>query len=167
MGLGAKEPLPPRSVAQSVRIRVWTPDEVPGLSPAAIKVLLRNDGKTPSCWSAVTLMVGSRTLVIINSSHSPARQASDLMHELSHIILGHKVHDVALPVSGVMLVSGYDKKQEDEADYLSASLLLPRDALVHIKNKRAPIEHVIAEYGVSKAMLSYRMQMTGVNRQFS
>jgi Zn-dependent peptidase ImmA (M78 family) len=165
--LAAYDPLPARLLAQQLKIRVWTPDDVPGLSPEQKAVLLRNDGKTPSCWSAVTLIIGIKTVVIVNSSHSPARQSSDLMHELAHLILKHQAHEVDLQESKMMLVANYDKKQEEEADWLSASILLPRESLVHIKSKKKSIEQITAEYGVSKAMLSYRLQMTGVNRQFA
>ncbi|MCA8063632.1 ImmA/IrrE family metallo-endopeptidase [Burkholderia sp. AU38729] len=128
-------------------------------------MLLRNDG-TPSCWSAVTLIVGEKTLVILNSSHSPARQASDLMHELAHRIRDHEPEEMNISSEGLMLLKAYDKEQEEEADWLAGVLLLPRDALVHIRRQGLSDEEVTAEYGVSKRMYAYRVSMTGVNRQF-
>lgn len=167
LGVKAKDPLRPIALAESLSIRVWTPDDVPGLQTHTKKILLRNDGKTPSCWSAVTLLVENKVVIILNSSHSPPRRASDLTHELAHIVLEHKAHDVDLPEGGMMLIANYDKKQEMEADWLSGCLLLPREALVHIKSKRIAHEVVVSDYGVSAAMLNYRMAMTGVNRQFA
>jgi Zn-dependent peptidase ImmA (M78 family) len=146
-------------------IRVWTPADVPGLPKTTREVLLRNDG-TPSCWSAVTLVVGEKTLVILNSSHSPARQASDLMHELAHRILNHEPEEMSISSEGLMLLKAYDKEQEEEADWLAGVLLLPRDALVHVRRQGMPDEEVIAQYGVSKRMYTYRSSMTGVSRQF-
>ncbi|WP_235180671.1 MULTISPECIES: ImmA/IrrE family metallo-endopeptidase [Ralstonia] len=154
-----------RQLAAHLGIRVWTPDNVPGLSAETRQVLLRNDG-TPSCWSAVTLVVGEKTLVILNSSHSPARQASDLMHELAHRIRNHEPEEMSISSEGLMLLKAYDKEQEEEADWLAGVLLLPRDALVQIKRQRIPDEDVVAQYGVSKRMYTYRVSMTGVNRQF-
>jgi len=126
-----------------------------------------NDGKTPSCWSAVTLVVGKSVVVILNSSHSTGRQSSDLMHELSHRILGHETHDMDASPAGIMLLSGYDKKQEEEADWLSGCLLLPRQALVSIKSIYPDLADAAQVYGVSKQMLKYRLDMTGVNKQFA
>lgn len=165
LDLPSTAPLSARQLARHLGIRVWTPDDVPGLQPEARAVLLRNDG-TPSCWSAVTLIVGEKTLVILNSSHSPARQASDLMHELAHRIRNHEPEEMSISAEGLMLLRAYDKEQEEEADWLAGVLLLPRDALVHIRRQGLSDEEVIAEYGVSKRMYTYRVSMTGVNRQF-
>ena len=167
LGLLPTAPLDTRAFAVHLGVRVWTPHDVPGLSAESLKVLLRNDGKTPSCWSAVTLVVGSKVLVILNSSHSPARQASDLIHELAHRIRGHEAQEVELTQDGLMLLKSYDKVQEEEADWLSGSLLLPREALLHVKSRKLSDAEAAAEYGVSAKMLSYRLAMTGVNRQFA
>lgn len=167
LGLAKDAPLDARALAKNLGVRLWTPREVPGLSSATLDILLRNDGKTASCWSAVTLVVGMNVLVILNSSHSPARQASDLTHELAHGIRGHEAQEVALTDDGLMLLKDYDKVQEEEADWLAGCLLLPRDALMAIKRQRLDDSDAASQYGVSAKMMSYRMAMTGVNRQFA
>ncbi len=167
LGLKPTDPLDPFRLADNLGIRVWTPQDVPGITEDLLSVLLRNDGTTPSCWSAVTLVIGSKTLVILNSSHSPARQASDLMHELSHRIRGHQTHEMDVSAEGLMLLSGYDKLQEEEADWLSGCLLLPREALVHIKRRQLDLKAAAEIFGVSRQMLTYRLATTGVNRQFA
>lgn len=166
LGLKPHAPLDAFKLAESLGVKVWTPSDVPGLSKDALKVLLRNDGKTPSCWSAVTLVINNRVLVILNSSHSPARQSSDLTHELAHRIRGHKAQEVAVTAEGLMMLKSYDKIYEDEADWLSGCLLLPREALVDIKRRRMSHAEAAENFGVSVKMLSYRIAMTGVNRQF-
>jgi len=167
LGLAPSAPLDTIALAKNLGVRVWTPNDVPGLSAEALQVLLRNDGKTPSCWSAVTLVVGSKVLVILNSAHSLARQASDLTHELAHRIRGHEAQEVDVTEDGLMLLKSYDKQQEDEADWLSGCLLLPREALLAIRKCRMEDASAAAGYGVSIKMLTYRMAMTGVNRQFA
>ncbi len=167
LGVKGSEKLAPHLLAKSLGIIVWTPEDIPGLERKYIDTLLQNDGKTASCWSAITIIVENKTLVILNSSHSPGRQASDLMHELSHRILEHTPHTTQVTPDGIMLLSSYDKQEEDEADWLSATLLLPRKALEFIKRSRLQDEDAAREYGVSLKMLKYRMSMTGVNRQFS
>jgi Zn-dependent peptidase ImmA (M78 family) len=167
LGLAVHDPLDARALASHLGVRVWTPDDVPGLSTEAIGVLLRNDGVTPSDWSAVTLMVGTKVVVILNSSHSPGRQASDLTHELAHHIRGHEAKEVSVSADGLMLLSSYEKAQEEEADWLSGSLLLPRDALASIKRRRLDTAAACLEYKVSARMLQYRISMTGINRQYA
>ncbi|HSB96025.1 MAG TPA: ImmA/IrrE family metallo-endopeptidase [Spongiibacteraceae bacterium] len=167
IGLAAHSPLDTMKLAAQLGVRVWTPHDVPGLSHETLAVLLRNDGKTPSCWSAVTLVVQEKLVIILNSSHSPARQASDLTHELAHHIRGHEAREVDVTEDGLMLLKDYDKQLEEEADWLSGCLLLPRDALLSIKRRHLTDDDAAIEYGVSKKMLTYRMGMTGVNRQFA
>jgi len=129
LGLTMDAPLDSHALARNLGVRVWTPFDVPGLGAETVRVLLRSDG-TESCWSAVSLVVDSKVLVILNTSHSPARQASDLTHELSHRILGHEAQEVDVTEDGLMLLRNYDKQQEEEADWLSGCLLLPREALI-------------------------------------
>lgn len=167
LGFAPSAPLDARALAENLGVKVWTPAEVPGLTPEAMDVLLRNDGMTPSCWSAVTVVVGAKVLVILNSSHSPARQASDLTHELAHRIRGHQAQELDVSETGLMMLKSYEKAQEDEADWLSGCLLLPREALTLIKRGGRDEHDAAAAYGVSIKMLRYRMAMTGVQRQFS
>lgn len=164
LGLAAHDPLDGRKLAGHLGIRVWTPEDVPGLSAESLAILLRSDGATPSCWSAVTLVVGPRRVIILNSSHSAGRQSSDLMHELSHVIRGHAAQEVDVSEEGLMLLRDYDKQYEEEADWLAGCLLLPREALLHIKRRRLEPEEVASMYGISQRMLSYRMAVTGVGR---
>jgi Zn-dependent peptidase ImmA (M78 family) len=167
LGLVGAAPIDPRALAKQLGLRVWTPHDVPGLSEETLAVLLRNDGKTPSCWSAVTLVVENKAVVILNSSHSAARQSSDLAHELAHRILGHKAREVNVTEDGLMLLSEYDKSEEDEADWLSGCLLLPREALVSIRRRGLNDINAATEYGVSLQMLGWRIARTGIQKQFA
>lgn len=167
LGLRPNAPLDAWALAKNLGIKVWIPTDVPGLTQETINILLRNDGKTPSCWSAVTLVVGTKVLVILNSSHSPARQASDLTHEISHRIRGHEAQEVDITEEGLMLLKSYGKLQEEEADWLSSCLLLPREALISIRKRALSDSEAASLYGVSIRMLNYRMAMTGANRQFA
>jgi len=167
LGLKPSDPLDPRKLAAHLGIKVCTPHDIPGMTPDLMEVLLRNDGVTPSCWSAVTLVVGSKTMVILNSSHTPGRQSSDLAHELAHRIRGHSTHDMQVSAEGVMFISEYDKLQEDEADWLAACLLLPREALVKIKLRGLDFAEAAKLFGVSLKMLKYRLARSGVDRQFA
>ena len=167
LGLDAGDALDLRALAEHLGIRVWSPESVPGLDSETIAILLRNDGVSRSDWSAVTIVVGTKVAVILNTSHSSGRQASDLAHELSHHILGHETKDAGYSSDGILLLNDYDKKQEEEADWLAGCLLLPRDALVSIKRRKLTEDETTLEYCVSQRMLKYRTAMTGVDRQFN
>ena len=66
-----------------------------------------------------------------------------------------------------MLLSSYEKQQEEEADWLSGCLLLPREALLSIRRRGLAETDAASQYGVSMKMLTYRNALTGVNRQFA
>jgi len=80
---------------------------------------------------------------------------------------GHQAQEVDVSVDGLMLLTGYDRLQEEEVNWLAGCLLLPRDTLVYIKRRRIELADAAAIFGVSRRMLSYRLAATGVNRQFA
>lgn len=65
-----------------------------------------------------------------------------------------------------MILKAYDKDQEEEADILSATLLLPRVALVQILASNVSLEEAADNYEVSVDLLKMRLQRAGVYLQF-
>ena len=157
------DPLVARDLAEHLGIRVYTADDFPQLSETSRSALASDT----SGWSAITISNGTKKLIVLNGNHSAGRQSSDLMHELSHHLLEHRPSDVALSKEGLLLLHSYSRTHEAEADWYSACLLLPRPALVLIKNQMPELEQAAQLYCVSLAMLRYRLDVSGVNYQFS
>jgi Zn-dependent peptidase ImmA (M78 family) len=61
----------------------------------------------------------------------------------------------------------FDRVQEDEANWLAGCLLLPRDALVHIRRQGWTVLQAVRAFGVSADMVQYRINVTGVDVQLS
>jgi hypothetical protein len=162
LGLAPTDPLDPRRLAETMDVIVWAASEVPGIDPDALHVLVEED---PNSWSAATVTVGTRRAIVLNPRHSGARPASDLMHELAHLLLAHTPARMDVTEDGLMILTGYDRRQEDEAAWLAGCLLLPRDAIMLIRRLRLDDRAAAKRYGVSTAMLQYRIRMTGVDRQ--
>jgi len=161
-GLRPSDPLDPEKLAQHLGILIWTPADVPGLSSQALQVLLRDDSDS---WSAVTLRLAAKDLIIVNSAHSTARQNSDLMHELAHVLLAHTPTRIDVTEDQQLLLRTHDGGQEEEASWFAGCLLLPRPALLAIM-KLGGVNHDAArKYGVSLDMLTYRMRVAGVDIQ--
>jgi Zn-dependent peptidase ImmA (M78 family) len=158
------ERLDPYALARHLQIRVWNVEDVPGLTSESKDLLL---GPGSSDWSAVTLVDGHKKLIILNSSHSSGRLSNDLAHELAHIILDHVPEEVAMNNADISLRPRVDMLQEQQADWLAGSLLLPRPALIHIKKTFTDLQVAAVEYCVSRRLLDYRMSVTGVRSQFS
>ncbi len=64
-----------------------------------------------------------------------------------------------------LMLRHYNAEQEEEADLLAATLLLPREALLKIRFQPIPEEAAAGEYGVSRRLLTMRLNTSGVNRQ--
>jgi Zn-dependent peptidase ImmA (M78 family) len=155
-------PLDPRLVAKDMRVAVRYIEQIPNLATGTLEQLTTID---PDAWSAVTLCHSGRYLVVLNSAHPKTREANTLMHELSHLIIGHKPARLDITPDGIMILSSYDKHHEDEANWLAAALLLPREALIHARKRGMTNEQAAAHYGCSTQLFAMRIQTTGVDIQ--
>jgi Zn-dependent peptidase ImmA (M78 family) len=157
-GCKIADPLDLYELARRRGITVWVPEDFKKLPAATIKILLMDD---PESWSALTLRMEDKTGIILNSAHNKARQASDLAHELAHLIIGHTCAKTYMTPNGLLLAT-HNREEEDEAAWLSGCLLLPREVCVYIKKQKISDESAMKRYGVSKQMLTYRLNVTGV-----
>lgn len=162
LGLHPHAGLDPHRLAEHLGVVVICPKDLKTLDPEHCNQLLQDD---PESWSAVTLAMPEGTLIVRNSTSSIARQNNDLMHELSHLILKHEPKDMMRSSDGHMILDNYDKAQELEADWLASALLVPRDALIAVYAKSANLADAAAHFGVSKQLITMRLQLTGINRQ--
>ncbi len=162
IGIKPTDPLSATDLATHLGVELLTPDDLPGLPPPVSRQLLDVDSDE---WSAVTIEIGKRNLVIYNPRHSRGRIASDQMHELAHIIIGHKPSQMIMSPNGELVMRSYVQKQEDEAAWLSGCLLLPREALLHIVRSRISDDEACSQYCVSHQMLTSRRNLTGVALQ--
>lgn len=154
------DPMGARDLAAHIGIRVRTTAEFAALSTESQETLETDEG-----WSAVTLEVAGKKLIILKATNSPGRQSSDLMHELSHHLLDHRPTAVDVSKEGLLMLHSYSRTDEAQADWLSSCLLLPRPALMHIKTHVKDETIAASSYGVSIAMLRYRLDVSGINYQ--
>ena len=162
LGLARHDGLDPQTLARHLGIEIWTPETIPGLDPAVVRHLLKVDSGS---WSALTLTVGRDTIIISNTSHARARANSNLAHELAHQILKHEPAQVFLTADGKMMINHYNPVHEEEASCLSATLLVPREALLHLLALGYTDSQMMEHFGVSAALLTMRKNVTGVVRQ--
>ena len=161
-GLDGSPRFEPDRLANDLGVTLLQPEELPDIPQASLHQLLVED---PNSWSAVTVEANSHTITVINSTHSEVRQRSSLCHELSHIILNHKPGRVDLSKEGHILLHSYDKSQEEEANWLSGTLLVPRELLSREYFKNPSEAELADRFGVSHDLLTWRLRMTGVLAQ--
>jgi Zn-dependent peptidase ImmA (M78 family) len=157
--VGKQDPMKAVALAEHLHVKLLTPQDIPGLNDIDRRILLNEES---DAWSAVTLCKGNKHIVIYNPRRSNGRQSNDIMHELSHIIIGHKAQMIHSFEAEIFL-RHYDKSQEEEADWLAGTLLLSRDTLFHIAFSGIEPSIAAKEYRVSEQLLNMRLNMTGVN----
>ena len=113
----------------------------------------------------MTLQTDDRFAIVINPSHFQPRQRADLMHELAHIELRHSPARVEVSETGLLLLSDYSDEQEQEANWLGAALLLPREGLVRMRASGKSTEQIAIHFAVSVPLCEWRLRMTGVDVQ--
>jgi len=160
MGLGPAAALPPPDLAEHLGVGYRLADTLVPL--AALSAL---DKLQPGCFSACTLPGPKGPVVVVNPLNSAGRQQSDAMHELSHILLRHETRQ--LERIGDLVFFTCDPDQEEQADHLGATLLLPRQLLVAAQARGLTIAAVAETYGVSEPLARWRVNSTGVALQIS
>lgn len=149
--------LPSLTLAARLKVKIIGPDEVEGLSAAGRQLLL--NGRATE-WSAVTITIqGTRHVIIENSAHSPKRRESTRMHEMAHIICGHKPQGFQ-SVDGLVLRQ-FDKEQEEEADWLGRCLHLPRPVLGWCLNRNLTHQQISDHCTASEELVRYRLNASG------
>lgn len=163
LGIGVDLALLPDQLAEYLGVQLWTPKQVPGITIEMLDQLLKHD---PWGWSATSLQTNGATIVIYNPRHSKGRQVSDITHELAHTILDHQPATLILSADADNIsMRSFNQKQEDEANCLAWTLLLPREGLVRARSRRLTIAQISEHFGVTVSLVTYRINATGVERQ--
>jgi hypothetical protein len=161
LDLQPHDPLPAAMLAEHLKVRILPPEDIPGITPELLAILY---GEGSQKWSAAIFERDSKRFVIHNSTHSPGRQESDLMHELAHAHLKHAFSSLQTVVKSLVLpLRKYDDVQEAEAECLGACLQLPKEALMYhtLARKKTP-EEIAEQFNASLKMVNFRLRMSGV-----
>lgn len=117
-------------------------------------------------WSALTMINREgEKIILYNPFNSEARQQSDLMHEIAHILCKHELskesYDFEIPFG----MREYNPVQEEEAKCLGAILQLSMPSLLLARKRNLTHEQISKEYSASIEMVRYRMWTTGIFRK--
>jgi len=154
MSLAPSAALDPFALAAHLEIPVEPLSAFHTEAPAAIRGLR---GRWSENFSAITVFDGPRRWIVHNDAHAQVRQASDVAHELSHALLFHE----PTPAIGDDGSRDWNPAYEAEASWLGGVLLIPAPAALHIVSGGLSAGVAAALYGVSEAMLRYRLKVTG------
>ena len=156
LGLLEHDPLDPFEYARFLKIPCEPVSEMDryGVSEEILDYLA---GVGRKDFSAGTFCKGSRRLIIYNDHNSPARQKSDVAHELAHVLREHKPG----PTLKVVGLPAWNAEQEDDATCLAGALLVPECAALMIVRRELSVWEAASLYGVSDQLMEVRLEITG------
>lgn len=158
LGLAATDPLDPWQLAELLEIPVQPLSLLGVVAPGAVRHFQRRDR---AAFSAVTVFRGPTRWIWHNDAHAPARQASNLAHELSHALL---LHPPGRALNGLG-ARDWDADAEAEASWLGPALLISEEAAMDIAARETAVSDAALDYGVSARLLSFRLAAVGANRR--
>ena len=104
-------------------------------------------------------------MVLYNANHSPARQESDIMHELAHIICEHPGD--CLQLNADIALRQYNTQHEEEAKWLGATLQIPEQGLFKLVQAGLSNQAIAKIYGASLEMVTFRRNKLGIDIRVS
>jgi hypothetical protein len=155
-GIGLSARLNPYELAMLLNLRVVALADLEQLPERTRAHLAQSDE-----WSAGTtemLPDGSR-IIVINGKQSAGRQAATLMEEICHTLLGHDPSSISENGAGGR---SYDLSVEEEAYAVGAAALVPYRALTECLSRDYSVDRIARRFGVSKALVEYRMRVLGL-----
>lgn len=158
-------------LARHLKVTVLAADKVLG----SLKPLQVLHKEQEGAFSAATFILLDRTVVVYNpidlngSYIKPAeakcdgRTRSNVAHEFSHLVLGHQVREVQ-KIAGHSFFT-CNAEQESEANWLAASMLLPRPLLLAAAYRDEMDEEIARNHNVTNQMAAFRMNTSGARMQ--
>jgi Zn-dependent peptidase ImmA (M78 family) len=150
-------------LSNHLNVSVLCPSHFLGHDTSLEKLCSVNSG-----WSAMTLKSRyGQSIIIHNTKHSPARQQSNIMHELAHIICGHEPDQLDSHYEALLRLGlrSYIKSHEEEAETLGATLQIPRSGLISLLQDNKTKEEIATIYGASTQLVQLRINSTGAQKQ--
>lgn len=110
---------------------------------------------------AIAYTKGGTPKIYINRALSPERTTFTLAHEFGHLVLHSGENKFRLDMRGAY--NDEDSKEETEANYFAASLLMPKERFL-LEYNRLKDEHLVADYfGVSISAVRARLAWIKAN----
>jgi Zn-dependent peptidase ImmA (M78 family) len=116
-------------------------------------------------FSAATFDVNGKKVIVTNPLRSDGRLASDIAHEVSHLILKHQLSEVR-ELAG-MPFRTCEPDEQEQATYLGGTLLLPRPLLIRAARRGLGPEAIAQKTGTTIEMARWRYNGTGIARQMA
>ncbi|WP_242910741.1 ImmA/IrrE family metallo-endopeptidase [Actinomadura terrae] len=160
MGLPPNAPISIHVLAEHLGIAV-----VSGEQLGALEALEELERMQAYAFSAATFHVKGKNYVVTNPLRTAGRLASDVAHEVAHLLLRHELTEIR-EVGGIPFRTCMPE-QEEQATAMGGTLLLPRPLLMTAVSRGMNPSQIADAYGVTNEMARFRYNTTGVVKQLS
>lgn len=160
MGLSKFSPLDAFALAKYKNIPVFTFDEI--LCDLEYERTLLNNH--PSFSALYTINRHGQKIILYKNTDSSARQQSNMMHEISHILLEHSIPENLLMLANKFGLTYNNELQENEAKFLGGCLQLTIPSLFASLKKNMTYQEIAEKYFASIEMVNYRINISGVQK---
>lgn len=150
----------PFAFANSLGISVIEPEDIPGLPHESLDIL-RSIGAD---WSGLSFVLPSgRKVVILNPFHESTRKNITLMEEICHFLYKHDPSGI-IPISESVEMSflEYNRRDEKEAYWIGAAVLVPFKELKSLILKRKNLEEMALHFDVSPELIEFRLKVSNL-----
>lgn len=134
--------------------------------PASPEITYLTNGKGKLEFSATVCFKGTKAFIVNNDAHPVKRQASNIAHELAHVLLGHP----PTPPFDEDGSRDFLRQVEDEAEWLGPALLVSDKAAVHayevIQTGQYTLESLSEEWQVTEDVIKMRMNVSGARKRY-
>lgn len=162
LGLQPHDPLCPWKLCAYLDVPVLRLQEIESSEQRAYLLSARGCAE----FSAAVLYEGLRAFVLLNDAHSPKRLASDLAHEVAHVVLHHPPRPFFIAGGG----RSFSPEHEAEAEWLGPALLVSEEAALHahhlLQEGTITLTELSDQWTVSVDVLRMRMNVVGAARRY-
>lgn len=163
MNILPEQPLCPWELATHLAVPVLKFTELPDCPEKHYLMC----GKGKKEFSATVCYEGIRAFIVNNDVHDTKRQASNVAHELAHILLRHP----PAPPFDEEGKRDFLAEIEDEAEWLGPALLVSEDAAMYsyklIQSKAHTLTSLSDEWKITEDVLRMRMNLVGARKRLS
>ncbi len=150
--------------AKEILAEVYGQNPTPPIDP--IKILQKYNlvlklGEFPDSNVAGAFDRGKNE-IYISKSDGFSRQAFTIAHEFSHFILHKNVDKDVLYRTEILMIDKQDKSEEQEANWLAAAILMPKEAVEIFWRRLGDVESLAKLFGTSFSAMSWRLKNLGL-----
>jgi len=161
MNLAANDPMCPWNLAKYLGVKIY---KLCDLKACSERTLLYERRKG-HCFSAAVCFDGVAAFIVMNDANEKKRQASDIAHELAHVLLRHPPAN-PFQTDGVRLFSD---AHELEAERLGPTLLISDAAAVRalsmVSRGLHSMQSLSDSWGITQEVLQMRINLSGAKRR--